>query len=160
VRGVVKGTSSLVSNTTSGFLSVVGKFSSSFGRGLALTLAQDERFMQSRDKIAKERKDVHMRPVKDFFHGIFHGITGIIVDPYYGARKGEPGKGYSLASRRSLLIACSRWLQGFSDWAGDWSHRSCCEACSWGPRCSVTHDRRLSEPCYGDLAGEASRTAS
>jgi hypothetical protein len=27
-------------------------------------------------------------PVKDFCHGIFHGLTGIIADPYYGAKKG------------------------------------------------------------------------
>jgi hypothetical protein len=88
MRGVVKGTSSLVSNTTSGFLGIAGRISSSVGQGVLFTLSKDNRFMQSRERLAKERGDIYTRPVRDFFHGIFHGVTGIIVDPYYGARRG------------------------------------------------------------------------
>lgn len=32
---------------------------------------------------------MYLLPLKDFCHGIFHGVTGIIADPYYGAKKGE-----------------------------------------------------------------------
>eukprot|EP00624_Nannochloropsis_granulata_P006270 evm.model.NODE_4642_length_71726_cov_21.816496.4 len=88
VRGVVKGTSSLVTNTTSGFLGVAGKISKSVGSGILFTISKDQRFMQSRERLAKERNEVYVRPVKDFFHGVFHGVTGIVADPYYGARQG------------------------------------------------------------------------
>lgn len=89
VRGVVKGTSSLVTNTTSGFLGVAGKISKSVGSGVLFTISKDQRFMQSRERLAKERNKVYVRPVKDFFHGVFHGVTGIVADPYYGARRGR-----------------------------------------------------------------------
>ena len=88
VRGVAKGTASLVSNTTSGFLGVAGKISKSVGSGVLFTISRNERFMQSRERLAKERNEVYVRPVKDFFHGIFHGVTGIVADPYYGATRG------------------------------------------------------------------------
>lgn len=55
VRGVVKGTSSLVSNTTSGFLGVAGRISKGMGGTVLYVLSQNQRFMQSRDKIAKVR---------------------------------------------------------------------------------------------------------
>lgn len=93
VRGVVKGTSSLVSNTTSGFLGVAGKISKSVGSGVLFTISKDQRFMQSRERLAKERNEVYVRPVKDFFHGVFHGVTGIVADPYYGARRGRSWNG-------------------------------------------------------------------
>jgi len=72
---VVKGTSSLVTNTATGFVLVV--------------LSKDQRFMQSRERLAKEKNEVYVRPFKDFFHGVFHGVTGIVADPYYGAKRGE-----------------------------------------------------------------------
>jgi hypothetical protein len=53
---VVKGTSSLVSNTTSGFLGVAGRLSKGMGGTVLYVLSQNQRFMQSRDKIAKVRK--------------------------------------------------------------------------------------------------------
>lgn len=86
---MVKGTSSLVTNTTSGFLGVAGKISKSVGSGVLVTLSKDQLFMQSRERLAKEKNDVYIRPVKDFFHGIFHGVIGIVADPYYGAKKGS-----------------------------------------------------------------------
>lgn len=89
VRGVVKGTSSLVSNTTSGFLAVAGRISASVGRGVLFTISKDTLFMQSREKLSKEKKDVYTRPFKDFVHGIAHGAIGVVVDPYYGAKKGK-----------------------------------------------------------------------
>jgi hypothetical protein len=92
VRGVVKGTSSLVTNTTSGFLGVAGKISKSVGSGVLFTISKDQRFMQSRERLAKEQIKVYVRPVKDFFHGVFHGVTGIVADPYYGARRGTLSK--------------------------------------------------------------------
>lgn len=95
----MKGTSSLVTNTTSGFLSVAGRISSSVGQGVLFTMSKDQRFMQSRDKIAREKKDVYIRPVKDFFHGLFHGVTGIVADPYYGAKKGERERDQSQSFR-------------------------------------------------------------
>lgn len=88
VRGVVKGTSSLVTNTATGFLGAAGKISKSMGGGVMSTLSKDQRFMQSRERLAKEKNEVYVRPFKDFFHGIFHGVTGVVADPYYGAKRG------------------------------------------------------------------------
>lgn len=89
VRGVVKGTSSLVSNTTAGFLSVAGRISKSMGHGVLTLSSKDQRYLKSRERLAKEKKDIYIRPAKDFFHGIFHGVTGIVADPYHGAKEGK-----------------------------------------------------------------------
>jgi hypothetical protein len=88
VRGVVKGTSSLVTNTTSGFLGVAGKISKSIGTGVLCTISKDMSFMRSREHLAREQSHAYLRPAKDFIHGIYHGVSGIVTDPYYGARKG------------------------------------------------------------------------
>jgi len=87
VRGVVKGTSSLVTNTTSGFLSVAGRISNSVGRGFLFTISKDSLFMQGREKLAKEKNNIYLLPLRDVVHGLAHGVTGVIVDPYYGAKK-------------------------------------------------------------------------
>jgi hypothetical protein len=86
---VVKGTSSLVSNTATGFLGAAGKISKSMGSGVLVMLSKDQRFMRSRERLAKEKNEVYVRPFKDFFHGVFHGVTGVVTDPYYGAMRGE-----------------------------------------------------------------------
>lgn len=88
MRGVVKGTSSLVTNTATGFLGAAGKISKSVGSGVLVTLSKDQRFMHSRERLAKEKNEIYIRPFKDFFHGVFHGVTGVVADPYYGAKRG------------------------------------------------------------------------
>lgn len=85
----MKGTSSLVTNTATGFLGAAGKISKSVGSGVLVTLSKDQRFMRSRERLAKEKNEAYLRPFKDFFHGVFHGVTGIVVDPYDGAMNGE-----------------------------------------------------------------------
>ena len=114
VRGVVKGTSSLVTNTTSGFVGVVGKISKSVGNGVLFTLSKDQRFMQSRERLAKERNEVYVRPVKDFFHGLFHGVTGIVADPYYGARR-DGCRGFAVGLGYGLVGVVAKPVVGVLD---------------------------------------------
>lgn len=93
-RGVAKGTLSLVGNTTSGILGFTTKITRSVGGGVAV-LSMDEEFQSRRLRRERVRKGQGSASSSKFIkqagyelaNGVFHGVAGIVVDPYQGARR-------------------------------------------------------------------------
>ena len=91
-RGVVKGTLSLVGNTTDGMLGTATTISKSVGRGLA-ALAMDEDFLRNREQLAKQPSGISgilARPVLDVGNGLYCAIFGLVRVPYKRAEKHGP----------------------------------------------------------------------
>ena len=96
--GVVRGTLSLVSNSASGVLGFASKFSETFGH-LAAFLSMDRTFQLKHKedlmgyahskRVLGTRHLLFMasRPVKDIGKGIFLAATGVVIEPYKGAKK-------------------------------------------------------------------------
>ena len=96
--GVVRGALSLVSNSASGVFGFASKFSASFGQ-LAAVLSMDKKFQikHKEDLIdyahtKKQPGTKHIifmtsRPIKDVGKGILRAATGVITEPYKGAKK-------------------------------------------------------------------------
>jgi len=82
---VVKGTISLVSNTTTGVFDAATSITRSIGRGVA-SLSMDDQYRIRRERVILQ-KNVIFRPLQAFGIGIFYGVSGIFVEPYQGAKK-------------------------------------------------------------------------
>lgn len=97
-KGVVKGTVSLVSNTTVGFLGTGTTITRSIGRGFA-KLSMDSSYIKAREKLQKTPgtiKGTMLRPAKDVAVGLVYSVTGLVKVPYssvkaYGLRGLAPG---------------------------------------------------------------------
>ncbi|CAM9210979.1 unnamed protein product, partial [Choristocarpus tenellus] len=97
-RGVAKGTMSLVGNTTSGVLGFTTKITRSVGGGVA-ALSFDEEFQQRRIRLRREAGTgqgkgargaalLMGRAAQDLGGGIYHGVTGVVLEPYRRAKNG------------------------------------------------------------------------
>eukprot|EP00019_Armaparvus_languidus_P009074 CAMPEP_0168600864 /NCGR_PEP_ID=MMETSP0420-20121227/13067_1 /TAXON_ID=498008 /ORGANISM="Pessonella sp." /LENGTH=505 /DNA_ID=CAMNT_0008639095 /DNA_START=64 /DNA_END=1581 /DNA_ORIENTATION=- len=89
VTGVRKGTSSLVKHSVGGVANTLQKTTGGVGTGLSL-MTFDDRYQQERhrDRAHERAKDVGdglLLGARDFAAGLFHGITGLVVEPVRGA---------------------------------------------------------------------------
>ena len=95
--GMVKGTLSLVSHTTSGVFSFASKLSMQVGTGVA-TLSLDDDFKQrharsqeerSRFRVTRKRDVLYLafRPIADIAYGVAEGAKGVVMEPYKGVKK-------------------------------------------------------------------------
>jgi len=102
VLGFGRGTLSLVSHSTSGMFGFASKMSSTLGTA-AVTLSFDKEYKNRRaHQLAKKetyggpggsnaKKIAHaivVRPMQDVVNGVVNGVTGIVVEPIRGAKKG------------------------------------------------------------------------
>jgi hypothetical protein len=88
-KGVVKGTVSLVSNTTDGFLGTGTTITRSVGRGFA-KLSMDSSFLKAREKLQKPPStfgDIVTRPMKDVGNGFYYGVVGLVKVPYNSVKR-------------------------------------------------------------------------
>jgi len=96
--GFVRGSLSLVSNSASGVLGLASKLSGSAGN-LAAILSMDEKFQRKHKedligyahtrRTFGSRNILYMtsRPIKDILKGVTLAATGVITEPYRGAKK-------------------------------------------------------------------------
>ena len=85
-RGVVKGTLSLVSNTTSAAFAAVNRMTGTVGKGMA-SLTFDHGFMERRYMINSQERLLYLRPVQDLVAGVLYGVVGIVGEPVRGLRR-------------------------------------------------------------------------
>lgn len=88
-KGFVKGTASLVSNTTVGMIGTSTTITRSIGRGI-LKLSMDQSYIKAREKLQANPKNVKetlSRPLKDIGNGFYYGITGVVKVPYGSIKK-------------------------------------------------------------------------
>ncbi len=88
-KGVVKGTVSLVSNTTDGFLGTGTTITRSVGRGFA-KLSMDSSFLKAREKLQKPPStlgETVTRPMKDVGNGFYYGVVGLVKVPYNSVKR-------------------------------------------------------------------------
>lgn len=88
-RGVVRGTRSLVSKTTVGFLNTGINFTRAVGRGFS-KLSMNKEYMSKREKLQRSRNTVQskvMRPIEDIYNGFYFGIVGIVKAPYSNVKR-------------------------------------------------------------------------
>lgn len=97
-RTVIKGTMSLISNTTDGFLGTGVNITRSIGRGVA-KLSMDNAYMMKREDLMRpptSLRDAALRPARDLGVGFYYGIVGVVKVPYnsvqrHGAKAFIPG---------------------------------------------------------------------
>ena len=83
-RGMAKGTLSLMSHTTSGALSAVGRITKTVGRVSVLMV--DDAFLEARERRHAKHTQGPLRPVLDIAAGVSGAVTGLVMDPVRGAR--------------------------------------------------------------------------
>lgn len=119
--GVAKGTLSLFSHSTSGVFGFISKMSASAGQVVAVLSLDDEFKKWHSDVIVAEAKGLNRqwkrrgvqsvptmvaRPLYDVIRGVVLGVTGIVVNPYVGAkRRGCPGFAKGVAAGTVGVIA-------------------------------------------------------
>jgi hypothetical protein len=119
--GVAKGTLSLFSHSASGVFGFVSKMSASAGQIVAVLSLDDEFKQWHSDVIVAEAKGLNrqwkrrgvqsvptmvMRPLYDVVRGLVLGVTGIVVNPYVGAkRRGCPGFAKGVAAGTLGIVA-------------------------------------------------------
>lgn len=122
--GVVKGTLSLVSHTTSGVFSFASKLSSQVGTGVA-TLSMDDDFKKRHAKMKRagdqikftNKRDflyVTVRPFTDIIVGVMEGAGGLIIEPYKGLRK-KGLKGFGQGLLVGILGVPAKPIVGLAD---------------------------------------------
>ena len=98
--GAVRGTLSLVSNTTSELFSAATRITTTLGSGVA-TLSMDEEYQRWRQQ--QESDSSRLRPVKDVAYGVARGVSGVIL---------EPLRGFRTAGCRGFCAGCCRGVAG------------------------------------------------
>ncbi|KAJ1408054.1 hypothetical protein B484DRAFT_436347, partial [Ochromonadaceae sp. CCMP2298] len=91
-RGVVKGTVSLVSNTTVGFLGVGTGVTRSVGRGFA-KLSMDSAYMRRREELQRPPATftaAAKRPLLDVSNGFYYAVVGVVKVPYKSVKERGP----------------------------------------------------------------------
>jgi len=105
-RGVVRGTRSLVSKTTVGFLNTGINFTRAVGRGFS-KLSMNKEYMSKREKLQRSRNTVQskvIRPFEDIYNGFYFGIVGIVKAPYSNVKKKGIIKGLYLVLLRYIFF--------------------------------------------------------
>lgn len=88
-RGVVKGTLSIVSNTTEGMIGTGTTFTRAVGRGFA-KLAMDPSYMVAREELQRQPRtttEAMTRPLRDIGNGVYYGVVGLVKVPYNSFRR-------------------------------------------------------------------------
>jgi hypothetical protein len=90
-KGLARGTSSLVKNSVYGMFNSVSKIVGAVGKGVA-TLSFDDDYVRQR-QINQRKQPKHvvqgaLQGAQALGMGVFHGITGVVLKPVEGARKG------------------------------------------------------------------------
>lgn len=87
-RGVVKGTVSLLVNTSDGFIGTATTMTRSFGKGIA-ALSMDKAFLRNREALQRHPNGIVAtitRPAKDIANGFYCGVIGIVRVPYHSVK--------------------------------------------------------------------------
>jgi len=126
--GVLKGTLSLFSNSTSGIFGFASNWGSTFGHTAAI-LTLDEHFQRihSKQKVEQQRHYdrwkkkgfgrvtlMVTRPVEDIVFGIGLGVTGILTEPYRGA-KNDGLIGFTKGTAIGVIGVVVKPIVGLSD---------------------------------------------
>ncbi|KAL4462680.1 hypothetical protein ABPG74_000510 [Tetrahymena malaccensis] len=89
--GIVEGASSLVKNTMAGAFNSVNKITGSLSSGVS-ALCMDEEYLQERERMRQKKPenvvDGAFQGFTSVFSGVTKGITGVLVNPLEGAKKG------------------------------------------------------------------------
>eukprot|EP01035_Chromulina_nebulosa_P017521 gene17521-23082_t len=88
-RSVVKGTISILSNTTYGILGFGTTITQSMGRNIA-KLTMDANYLKSREELARPAQgmsEAFQRPLKDLSCGLSSGVVGLVKVPYNNIRR-------------------------------------------------------------------------
>lgn len=126
--GVLRGTLSLVSNSASGVFGLFSNLGSSFGATAAiLTLDKEFQNLHSEQQAAQQRNYDRLRqrgfgrvtllvtrPVHDVVFGLVSASTGIITEPYRGAKK-EGIKGFAKGAGVGVIGVLVKPIVGLSD---------------------------------------------
>ena len=90
-RGVARGSLSLLKNTFGGLLSAASRITNSMGKAAAF-LSMDDKFarqqqVRSQQQPASAAEGV-IGGVQSLGMGVYHGVTGVVLDPLKGAQRG------------------------------------------------------------------------
>ncbi|KAL4505260.1 hypothetical protein ABPG72_016327 [Tetrahymena utriculariae] len=89
--GIMEGATSLVRNTMAGAFNSVNKITGSLSSGVS-ALCMDEEYLQERERMRLKKPqnvvDGTVQGVTSIFSGVAKGITGVLVNPFEGAKKG------------------------------------------------------------------------
>jgi len=122
--GVGKGTVSLFSHSTSGFFGFTARLFSQAGQFTSFFSLDSEYRQWHRERIVNEAtnlervwkrrgiqnaEDMLLRPITDVFLGISLGVSGVVMSPYRGARKGGTkgfliGTGVGVAGKEGVVF--------------------------------------------------------
>jgi hypothetical protein len=89
-KGLYKGALSFLYNTTDGIVGTATKMSRTSGRVMESLVTNDKKYLVARESNAQQPNSALatvMRPAKDIGTGIFHGITGLVREPYQNIRE-------------------------------------------------------------------------
>jgi vacuolar protein sorting-associated protein 13A/C len=117
--GLAKGTGSLLKKVTGGVFEAAGKITGSVGKGVA-SMTLDQQFMKEREALNKEKVTGMagglVKGAKSLGKGIWSGITGIVVDPFQGARRGGVA-GFFKGLGKGLTGVVTKTVSGALDFA-------------------------------------------
>jgi VPS13, central RBG modules/Vacuolar-sorting-associated 13 protein, DH-like domain/VPS13-like, N-terminal/Vacuolar-sorting associated protein 13, adaptor binding domain/Vacuolar sorting-associated protein 13, extended-chorein/C2 domain/ATG2/VPS13, C terminal domain len=90
-RGVIRGTGSLLRSTAIGVFSAGANITSGIGKGVSVFVSDEYNAERQRD-MRVDGQPTHLGTgvasgAKNFAKGIFAGVTGIVVDPFKGAKR-------------------------------------------------------------------------
>jgi len=112
--GLAKGSLSLVKGTLSGVFGSVGSITGSVSKGLAMA-SFDDKFIE---KSSKKQQDAPKHAAEGLFEGgkslgmgLFKGVTGLVTDPYKGA-KNDGAKGFFTGVGKGLLGVVAKPTSG------------------------------------------------
>lgn len=116
-KGMAKGTGSLVGNLAQGVFNSAGKFTGSIGQGVA-TLSFDTDYLREREKASRD-KPRHAGEgvaygIRDFGKGLWHGATGVVMQPIKGAKE-EGVLGFGKGIGRGVVGIAAKPLAGTFD---------------------------------------------
>lgn len=126
--GVLRGTLSLVSNSTSGIFGFFSNVGSTVGHTAAiLTLDKEFQNLHSEQQAAQQRNYDRLkkqgfgrvtllvtRPVHDVVFGLVSASTGLLTEPYRGAKK-DGVKGFAKGTALGVIGVVVKPIVGFSD---------------------------------------------
>jgi hypothetical protein len=115
-RSVVKGTISIISNTTDGMIGTGTTITRSIGRNVA-KLTMDAMFTRNREELQKPVAGVQealKRPVQDIINGLYCGGVGIVKVPYNEARRFGV-QGFVLGVPKGIIGVATKPLVGVLD---------------------------------------------
>jgi hypothetical protein len=117
--GVARGTASLVKNSVFGVFNTVSKMTGALGKGVA-TLSFDDEYLSTRqERMRRQPKHVGvgaLQGVSSLGMGLFDGITGIVLKPVEGAKKGGL-KGFGKGVGKGMLGVVVKPLTGVLEFA-------------------------------------------